>query len=89
MLAWWEGECLSPHPHPPVGASCPAVALNHPLPADQSLSAAPHPAQPPHLHPLAIGQDCGPLCLCLWKSGGGGFMWPLPGLQLLSLQSAS
>ena len=69
MLAWWEGECLSPHPHPPMGASCPAVALAHPLPADQSVSAAPHPAQPSHLHPLATGQDCRPLCLCLWLSG--------------------
>ena len=52
MPAWWKGECLSPHPHPPVGASCPAVALAHPLPADQSLSAAPHPAQ---LHLTASG----------------------------------
>lgn len=51
MPTWLERECLSPHPHPLVGASCPATALAHPLPADPSLSAAPHPAQLPLLHP--------------------------------------
>lgn len=88
MLAWGKGNaCL---PTPTHRWELPAQLLLSPtLFLLTSLSAAPHPAQPPHLHPLAIGQDCGPLCLCLWKSGGGGFMWPLPGLQLLSLQSAS
>ena len=51
LLAGWGRVCLSPHPHPPVGASCPAAALAHPFPADRSLSAAPLPAQLPLLQP--------------------------------------
>ena len=51
LLAGRGRVCLSPHPHPPVGASCPAAALAHPFPADRSLSAAPLPAQLPLLQP--------------------------------------
>lgn len=67
---------VSPRPCTAVGASCPAAALAHPLPADQSPPAAPHPAQLPLLRPPCSWPGLWAPGLVFLKSWGWWFPWP-------------
>lgn len=89
QLAWWERECLPPpKPRPPIGVSCPAAALSHSLPADQSPLAAPHPAQWPLLHPAGCWSGLWAPWLVSEKRGVAvPCGQPLPGSLSLQLDS--
>lgn len=83
-----ERECLSPHPHTLVGASCPATALAHPLPADPSLCCSPPSSAAPPSPFWLLVRTAGPLARVSGKLGV--VSWgPCPTSGSLSLQWGS